>query len=115
MLRAIVIDDEADLRLLARYMLEDEGLVEVIGEAATAGEALSLVQALLPDIAIVDLNLPDMSGLDLIQLLRANPRPLRLVAYSSDDMALEFALKAGADQAVLKTGESEPLLKALVA
>lgn len=113
MLRAIVIDDEADLRLLARYMVE--GSVEVIGEAATAGEALNLVHALVPDIVIVDLNLPDMSGLDLIQLLRADPRPLRLVAYSSDDLALGSALKAGADEAVLKTGEAEPLLKALVA
>jgi DNA-binding NarL/FixJ family response regulator len=115
MLRAVVIDDEADLRLLARYMLEDEGAVEVIGEACNASDALRLIRELLPDIAIIDIHLPDMSGVELIQLLRLTAMTTRLVAYSSDDLALEDALRAGADRAVLKSGRSDELLAALVA
>jgi DNA-binding NarL/FixJ family response regulator len=114
-LRAIVVDDEADLRLLARYMVEEPGRVEVIGEAASAGEALALIRALAPDIVIVDLHLPDMSGIDLIHLLRTTSMTTRLVAYSSDDLGLADALRAGADSAVLKTGRSEELVAALVA
>jgi DNA-binding NarL/FixJ family response regulator len=114
-LRAIVIDDEADLRLLARLMLEDDGLVEVIAEACSAEEALGMIDDLLPDIAIIDIHLPGMSGVELIQLLRSGALATRLVAYSSDDLALQEAIRAGADRAVLKSGRSEELLAALVA
>jgi two-component system nitrate/nitrite response regulator NarL len=115
MLRAIVVDDEADLRLLARFMLEDDGQFEVIGEAGNAVDAIELIRDMLPDIAIVDLHLPDMSGVELIQLLRERAMPTRLVAYSSDDIGLADALRAGADRAVLKSGRSAELLAALVA
>ncbi|MBV9484503.1 MAG: response regulator transcription factor [Frankiaceae bacterium] len=115
MLSAIVIDDEADLRLLARFMLEDAGAFEVIGEAGNATEALEMIGMLVPDIAIIDLHLPDMSGIELIQQLRDRAMTLRLVAYSSDDLGLADALLAGADRAVLKTGRSEELIAALVA
>jgi DNA-binding NarL/FixJ family response regulator len=115
MLRAIVVDDEADLRLLARFMIEDDGVAEVIGEACTAGEAIDLIRQMLPDVAIVDIHLPDMTGIELIHVLRDAAMTTRLVAYSSDDIGLADALLAGADRAVLKTGRSEELLAALVA
>jgi DNA-binding NarL/FixJ family response regulator len=113
MLRAVVIDDEADLRLLARLMLEDDGAVEVIGEACTASDALHLIHDLAPDIAIIDIHLPDMSGVELIHLLRDAAMTTRLVAYSSDDLALAEALHAGADKAVLKSGRSDELIAAV--
>lgn len=113
MLRAVVVDDEPDLRLLARLMLADNDVVELVGEAGTGGEALALIRDEVPDIAIVDVHLPDMSGVELISLLRECPRQMRLVAYSSDDVALAAAIRAGADSAVLKSGRSEDLLAAL--
>lgn len=115
MLRALVVDDEADLRLLARLMLELEGAAEVIGEAADAGEALRLISDLGPDVAIVDLHLPGVSGVDLIAALRDAAIGIRLIAYSSDDLALRDAMRAGADCAVLKSGCSDELVAALVA
>jgi two-component system response regulator DevR len=115
-LRVVVIDDEADLRLLARYMIEDgDPAAQVIAEACTAAEALALIPHVLPDIAIVDIHLPDMDGVDLIQMLRNRQASIRLVAYSSDDLALADAIRAGADRAVLKSGKTDELLKALVA
>jgi DNA-binding NarL/FixJ family response regulator len=114
-LRAVVVDDEANLRLLARHVLEDDGFAEVVGEACTANDAERMIQELCPDVAIIDINLPDMSGVDLIGRLRERAVTIRLVAYSSDDHALADAMRAGADRAVLKTGRSEDLLAALVA
>lgn len=115
MLRAVVVDDEPDLRLLARLMLTDNAEVELVGEAGTGIEALELIRDALPDIAIVDVHLPDMSGVELIALLRGRSCRMRLVAYSSDDVALAAAMRAGADSAVLKSGRSDELLAALVA
>jgi DNA-binding NarL/FixJ family response regulator len=114
-LRAIVVDNEANLRLLARYVLEDDGLAEVVGEACTANDAERMIRELAPDVAIIDIHLPDMSGIDLIERLRDRAVTIRLIAYSSDDLALADALRAGADTAVLKTGRSEELIAALVA
>src|SRR5436305_13713781 len=68
-LRAVVVDDEANLRLLARYVLEDDGFAEVVGEACTACDAERMIRELAPDVAIIDINLPDMSGIDLIERL----------------------------------------------
>jgi CheY-like chemotaxis protein len=113
-LRAVVVDDEPDLRLLARYMIEDDGVAEVIGEACTASDAITLIHDLEPDVAIIDIHLPDGSGVDLIQKLRGEVSAIRLVAYSSDDLALEAAIQAGADDAVLKSGRYEELLAAVM-
>jgi len=114
-LRAIVVDDEINLRTLARIVLEGDGAAEVVGEACTAGAGVDLIRELAPDVAIIDIHLPDMSGVELIEQVRHDALPVRLVAYSSDDLALEDAMRAGADSAVLKTGRSEELLAALVA
>lgn len=115
MLRAVVVDDEANLRLLARVILEGDGVAQVVGEASNGVDAVRLIEDLAPDVAIIDINLPDMSGLEVIGQLRGHALSIRLVAYSSDDHALADAIRAGADTAVLKTGRSEELLAALVA
>jgi two-component system, NarL family, nitrate/nitrite response regulator NarL len=114
-LRAVLVDDEVDLRMLTRFTLEDEGNTEVIGEAGDALEALDLIEQLTPDVAIIDIHLPGMNGVQLIAFLRSKSDVPRLVAYSSDDLALGDALRAGADAAVLKTGQSEALLLAVCA
>jgi DNA-binding NarL/FixJ family response regulator len=114
-LRAVVVDDEPNLRLLARHVLEDDGFAEVVGEARTASDAVRLIRELRPDVAIIDIYLPDMSGIKLIERLRDESQTIRLVAYSSDDLALADAIRAGADTAVLKTGRSDELIAALVA
>jgi DNA-binding NarL/FixJ family response regulator len=112
-LRAVVVDDSASLRLLTRMALEDGGSAEIIGEACDGFEALSLIEALLPDVAIIDLHMPGMDGVALIESLRGRRATTRLIAYSSDDVALKEALRVGADAAVLKTGRCEELLLAI--
>ena len=114
MLRAVVVDDSASLRLLTRMTIEDGGGAEIIGEACDGFEGLDLIEQLAgPDVAIIDLHMPRMDGVELIVSLRGRRAKTRLVAYSSDEVALAAALRAGADAAVLKTGRSEDLLGAI--
>jgi DNA-binding NarL/FixJ family response regulator len=62
--RVLIVDDHARFRASARKLLELEGF-EVVGEAADGGEALELACRILPDFVLLDIALPDMSGLDV--------------------------------------------------
>lgn len=115
MLRAVLVDDSADLRALTRLNLELDSDTEVVGEAADGLTGLDLIEQLRPDVAVIDLHMPGINGVELIQLLRQHRIVMtRLVAYSADDQALTRALDAGADAAVLKTSDLDVLLSALL-
>lgn len=113
MQRAVVVDDSLSLRLLTRLALEDVDDTEVVGEAADGLEALDVIDRLRPDVAIIDIHMPGMDGVELIQELRQRGVRMRLVAYSSDETSLTAALRAGADAAVLKSPLGAALLDAL--
>jgi DNA-binding NarL/FixJ family response regulator len=113
MLRAVLVDDSADLRLLTRLTLEFEADAEIVGEAADGQEGLGLIEQLSPDVAVIDLHMPGMDGVELIRLLRRRSDSTRLVAYSSDDAGLTDALGAGADAAVLRTADVNALVAAV--
>jgi DNA-binding NarL/FixJ family response regulator len=113
MQRAVVVDDSVSLRLLTRLALDDVEDTEVVGEAASALEALDVIDRLCPDVAIIDIHMPGMNGVDLIKELRQRGTRMRLVAYSSDETSLDDALRAGADAAILKSALSAALLTAL--
>jgi two-component system nitrate/nitrite response regulator NarL len=112
-LTAVIVDHSADLRLLTRTTLEIEHAARVVGEAADALEALDLIDELQPNVAIIDLHLPGIDGLDLIDFLRRRRTSLRLIAYSGDHRALQDAMRRGAHLAVLKTGDQTGLVAAL--
>ena len=86
----LVVDDDAEFRRLAARMLVSLGL-EVIGEAATWHSAAQAASELRPQSALVDVNLPDGSGIDLAQLLAALPWRPRVVLTSSDSDATSNA------------------------
>jgi DNA-binding NarL/FixJ family response regulator len=111
--RVIIVDDSADLRTLTRLTIELEGAAQIVGEARDALEALDLIDHAQPDVAIIDLHLPGISGVELIRFLHQRRTNLRLIAYSSDDLALKEAASVGAHAAVLKTGFAKELLAAL--
>ncbi len=85
-------------------MLEAAGDIEVVGEAATAEEALQRVPATNPDVAVLDVRLPDGSGIEVCRELRAQLPELKCLMLTSfnDDEALMDALMAGASGYVLK-------------
>ncbi len=91
MSRILVVDDEATMRLVLRETLEEEGH-EVV-EAATAGEALEAAVAEEPDLVVLDIRLPDESGLDVLDRLKASD-PDRPVVMITGDGSRELGLEA---------------------
>ena len=115
MLRVFLLDDHEVVRRGLRDMLEREGDIEVVGEAATAAEALRRIPAIRPDVAVLDARLPDGSGIDVCREVRsANPeiRALILTSYE-DDTALFAAIMAGADGYLLKQVRGQDLIEAI--
>jgi DNA-binding NarL/FixJ family response regulator len=82
MATVVIVDDSEPFRRSARGLLELDGY-EVVGEAADGASALDLVPRLLPDIVLLDVALPDGSGLDVAE--RLAPVPSRIVLVSSRD------------------------------
>jgi two-component system, NarL family, nitrate/nitrite response regulator NarL len=103
-LRVLVVDDHPIVREGVRRILESAPDMQVVGEASDGGSALALAARLLPDAAVVDVGLPDMSGLALVRLLKAQRAELTIVMLSMYDDA-EYAREsraAGASAYVVK-------------
>ena len=99
-----LLDDHEIVRRGVRELLEAEPDIEVIGEAGTAASALARIPALLPDVAILDVRLPDGDGVSVCRDIRsALPQVACLMLTSfGDDEALFDAIMAGAAGYVLK-------------
>jgi two-component system, NarL family, nitrate/nitrite response regulator NarL len=103
-LRVLVVDDHPIVREGVRRILEAAPDMQVVGEASDGASALALAARLLPDAAVVDVGLPDMSGLALVRLLKAQCATLTIVMLSMYDDA-EYAREsraAGASAYVVK-------------
>jgi DNA-binding NarL/FixJ family response regulator len=82
--RILIVDDHAGFRASARRMLEAAGF-EVVGEAGDGAAALSAVQDLLPDVVLLDVQLPDASGIDLAGRLSYNGATVILTSSRPQD------------------------------
>jgi len=96
--RILIVDDHPIVREGLTAVLSHKPGLEVCGEAATLVEALSLIDTLQPDLAIIDLSLSDGSGLELIKRIRARDVPTKMLVLSMSDESLyaERSLRAGA-------------------
>ncbi len=81
-LQVLIVDDHASFRRLASRVLAQAGF-EVVGEAVDAASALREVEVLEPDVVLLDVMLPDRSGLEVARELALGPRPPRVVLTSS--------------------------------
>jgi two-component system, OmpR family, KDP operon response regulator KdpE len=97
----LVVEDDTDIqRLIVRRLRESSA--DVI-TSVTAGEAFSLARTRLPDLVMVDLNLPDGSGLGLVRQLRSSSTvPIIVVTADTNELSLIACLDAGADDYVTK-------------
>lgn len=114
-LRVLVVDDHPIVREGVRRILEAVPDMLVVGEANDAASALALAARLLPDAAVVDVGLPDMSGLALVRLLKAQRAELTVVMLSMYDDA-EYAREsraAGASAYVVKDSAATMLVTQL--
>jgi two-component system response regulator DevR len=103
-IRVFLLDDHELVRRGVRELLEGEGDLEVVGEASTAAEALARVPAVRPQVAVLDVRLPDGDGVTVCRELRSQFPDLACLMLTSfsDDEALVGAVMAGASGYVLK-------------
>jgi len=97
-----------------RTLLNDEPDMEVIGEAGAMAEAIRLSTQLAPDVVLLDVRLPDGSGIDACRAIRrnTNSQVLMLTSYADDDLVME-AIASGAAGYVLKQISVEELMRAI--
>lgn len=106
----LVVDDQAEFRLLARELLEADGFV-VVGSAGDVEGALQAARDLQPDVVLLDVRLPDGSGLDAARAMQAWPSPPQVVLTSTADYADE-ARHCGATGFIPKNHLSGAMLRA---
>ncbi len=111
---AFLLDDHEVVRQGVRALLEASGEITVVGEASTAAEALARIPACRPDVAILDVRVPDGNGIEVCREVRSQlgTKCLMLTSYS-DDEALFEAIMAGASGYVLKQIRGNELLTAV--
>ncbi|AZQ72459.1 MULTISPECIES: response regulator [Streptomyces] len=110
-----LLDDHEVVRRGVHEMLAGEPDIEVVGEAGTAADALTRIPATRPDVAVLDVRLPDGSGVEVCREIRSqdeNIKCLMLTSYA-DDEALFDAIMAGAAGYVLKAIRGNELLSAV--
>lgn len=115
MIRVVIVDDHAMVRDGLTKILELEDDIEVMGTAPDAEAGIAAVRAMRPDIALVDVQMPDRSGLDALpDMIDASPttRFITLTGHSEGEYGFE-ALKRGARGFVLKDAASRSLVKAI--
>jgi DNA-binding NarL/FixJ family response regulator len=113
--RVLMIDDSSIIRLGLRAALEDCADIAIIGEAGTAADGLVAVQELRPDVVLLDLRLPDQSGLVVCREIlkrRAATRVLILTS-ATDERNVHDAVAAGAQGYLLKDSNSASLASAI--
>lgn len=113
--RVMLVDDHAIARMGIRLMLELHGDIDVVCEAGTAAQALELVAAHSMDVALVDISLPGMSGLDLMRALRAQKPEVAVLivtAHPEDSYAIR-ALQHGASGYLTKDVAADTLAGAV--
>jgi DNA-binding NarL/FixJ family response regulator len=115
MIRVFLVDDHEIVRRGVADLINAERDLEVVGEASTHKQAVARVAAVMPDVAVLDVRLPDGSGIDLCREIRSrHPEVicLMLTAYD-DDEASRTAVLAGAAGYVLKDIRGQGLLESI--
>jgi DNA-binding NarL/FixJ family response regulator len=117
MLRILIADDHAALREALRALIESHPDWEICGEAADGQQAFELARREEPDVAVLAVNLPTMSGIELTRRLRQQCPTTRVLLFTlhDDDKTVTGGLAAGARGYVLKTDDAEHLEAAISA
>ncbi len=115
MIKTVLIDDHALVRSGIREMLQEVRGISVVGDTGTGREGIELVRRFNPDLLILDLKLPDQTGLEVTQkVLRLNPDiKILIVSSVTNDLFLFRLLEAGAHGYLTKEAKQEELVQAI--
>ena len=114
-IRLLIVDDHAVVRSGLRMLLESEPDIEIVGEAGTAREALEAVATLTPDLAVMDIGLPDATGIEVTRKIKASWPEVVIVALTihEDEEYFFQMIQAGASGYIPKRAAPEELLTAI--
>ncbi len=114
--RVLIVDDSPLIRVGLNAVLEDRADINICGEAGTAAEGLAAFERLKPDVTLLDLRLPDQSGLQVCrELVRRQPGALVLILTSAtDERNVQEAVSAGAKGYLLKDSDGSTLANAIL-
>ena len=114
-IRLLLVDDHAVVRTGLRMLLENEEDIEIVGEAGTGHAALQMVERLQPDMVLMDIGLPDMTGIEVTRQMKQQWPQVAIVALTihEDEEYFFQMLQAGANGYVPKRAAPEELLTAL--
>lgn len=112
-IKVFLLDDHELVRRGLREFLEEEGDLEVVGEAGTATEAVDAISDSRPDVAIIDVRLPDGNGIEVCREVRSRHPEMNCLILTSyaDEEALFDAIVAGASGYVLKETKTSELVR----
>lgn len=113
--RILLADDHSIVRKGLRTILEEDGSLEVVAEASNGREAVDLCQSLEPHIAVMDVSMPQLNGLEAAAQLQRSSSPTRVIVLSMyrDETYILRALTAGAKGYLLKDTAEEEILPAI--
>lgn len=114
-IRVLIVDDHEVVRVGLRSLLNRASSVEVVGEAGSAAEGVALAERRRPDVVIMDVRLPDRSGVDGCREIRASNPKIQVIMLTSyaDDEAVLSSVMAGAAGYFLKQVRGSELVKAI--
>ena len=115
MIKVLLADDHSIVRAGLRRIIEDSGEMEIIAEAADGREALREAHEHLPDVAVIDISMPNCDGLEVIRLLRNDyPQlPILVLTMHEEGQYVVRAIEAGAMGYITKQSAPEQLVKAI--
>lgn len=114
-LRIVLVDDHAVVRGGLRMLIESQDDMEVVGEAADGQTALDVIRALRPDVAVVDITMPTLNGVELTTALKQSTSGARILILTAHEEQgyLHRLLEAGVAGYVLKRSASHELIRAI--
>ena len=115
-MRLVVVDDHALFRRGLVGLLEEMSGFEVVGQAGDSEQAIPVIESTMPDVVLLDLNMPRMDGIATLRALRERRLPVRvmMLTISQNDTDLMDAIRAGADGYLLKNTEPDDLRKSIL-
>lgn len=116
-IRVLLADDHAAVRQGVRQFLEADADLQILAEAADGSEALRLIREQQLDVAVLDIQMPGLTGIEVTRAVRAEQLPVGVLILTAfeDDPYVRASLQAGANGYVLKTAEAQELIDAVKA
>ena len=114
-IRVVLADDHAVVRAGIRQFLEQAGDIEVIAEASDGAMAVELIERMVPDVVVLDIQMPKATGIEVSREIRAHRWPIGVLILTSydDDPYISAVLKTGANGYVLKTASPVEIINAV--